>query len=380
MRLAAIWLPLLQGSAAPALPEFVPTLPAPTGPHSLGSSIHFLEDPSRTYAFDPVRTRELRFQVWYPAEPGRGAALPYLPELELLDALQGWRYMDLDPDVLGSWSDLATHSRRDAPLASSPEPLPLLFFSPGLGMARASYTSLCEELASHGYVVVAIDHPYAGATVLPGGRALSTGDDPRGEEASGTRVDELARDARFLLDALLDPSGALARFAGRIDAGRVGMLGHSLGGAAALEAARLDPRFRACADLDGHPFGAVAETGLARPCLVLLNEPEKSKRPPPEMKRERRAVWANLARRGTAPISVATIENTNHFTFSDMPFVAPPALMARSGGVLAPERGLAIQSRLLRAYFAAELGVMGGETLAEAADAWPEVTLEVLTP
>lgn len=200
----------------------------------------------------------------------------------------------------------------------------------------------------------------------------------RGEDSSGARVDELAGDASFVLDALLDPARELGALAGRIEASQVGILGHSLGGAAALEAGRIDVRFRASADMDGHPFGTARERGLARPYLVLLNQPEKSKRPPPEMGRERHSVWETLAEKQRSPVYLTTIENTNHFTFSDAPFLVPAARMARSGAVLAPERGREILSRLLRAYFAERFGLAAAESLEDAAKAYPEVTFEIL--
>jgi dienelactone hydrolase len=360
--------------------DFTPALPAPRGASAVGTSVHLLVDPSRTYAFEPVRARhrEIVVQLWYPCERGAGEPGAYLPDLALLETLQKAHYVDLSEEVLGSWADLLTHSRVRAPLSKTPERLPVLLFSPGFGMTRASYTSLCEELASHGYLVVAMDHPYAGTSLLPDGRVLSIADDPRGPEAAGTRVDELAHDASFVLDRLEDTAGEFASLAARVDRERIGILGHSLGGAAALAAARLDPRFRACADLDGHPFGSAGEKGLARASLVLLNEPEKSKRPPPEMGRERHEVWESLAKKQPFPLYLVTLENTDHFTFSDVPFVVPPALRQASGAVLEPGRGLEILSRILRAYFGRELALPGAEELATVAHDHGEVTLEVL--
>jgi len=356
------------------LQEFTPQLPVPSGPHALGTSVHVLEDPTRTYAFEPLkaRQRELVFQLWYPAEPSKASPREYLPDLAQLEALQRAHYLELGEEVLGAWADLVTHARERVPPAGGAR-FPLLLFLPGLGVARVSYTALCEELASHGWIVAAIDPPYLGLSLFPDGRVLTSDADPRGPEASGTRVDELARDASCVLDHLL-----AGEWAERIDRERLGVLGHSLGGAAALEACRLDARLRAAVDLDGHPFGGAGEHGIAGASLVVLNQPERSKRPPAHMARERHAVWEELARKGSSPLHLVTIEDTDHFTFSDVPFVVPPAIRARSGAVLDPGRGHALLSRLLRAYLGAALDVPGSETLAAVARDHAEVTLETL--
>lgn len=369
-------LALLQAGAAA---QFTPALPAPSGPHAVGTAVHVLEDPARTYAFEPVRgeARQVLVQLWYPARAQTGTPCPYLRDEGLLDALLRTRFLELEEDVVGAWSDLTAAARENA-RADGSERLPLLVFAPGFGMPRVSYTALCQELASRGALVALLDPPYAGLRVRADGRVLSIEADPRGPEAAGARVEELARDAAFLLDRLLDAEGPLAAFARRIDPGRVAMLGHSLGGAAALEVGHRDPRFRAAVDLDGSAFGLVEEQGLARPSLVFQNQPERSKRPPPEMARTRRQEWESVAGKQAIPLHLATLADSDHFTFSDLPFLVPPEVRARSGAVLAPARGHAAVARVVWAFLATELELPGAEDPRAAAEACPEVTLERL--
>ncbi|MGW4698800.1 alpha/beta hydrolase [Streptomyces sp. NPDC004285] len=67
-----------------------------------------------------------------------------------------------------------THAFPDAPLAPGLRDLPLVVLSPGFTRPRATLTSIGEDLASHGYVVVAIDHTYeTAATTFPDGRVAA---------------------------------------------------------------------------------------------------------------------------------------------------------------------------------------------------------------
>src|SRR5262245_35856025 len=144
-RLAAIaW--LLASSAAT---NTGPQLPDPTGPSPVGTTVAYLVDGARKSSEFPDG-RPITLQLWYPiAPPDSGAAVaPYVIERGLADALAAQGYYEIDAAVLAGWSKLSTHSRLDAqPLEGSH---PLVSFSVGLGVLRANYASITEELASHG--------------------------------------------------------------------------------------------------------------------------------------------------------------------------------------------------------------------------------------
>src|SRR4051794_9692697 len=57
----------------------VPVLPAPSGPHSVGSVVFRWTDPTRPEAFtaDPSDRRQVIAQAWYPADTTTGRAVPY---------------------------------------------------------------------------------------------------------------------------------------------------------------------------------------------------------------------------------------------------------------------------------------------------------------
>ena len=102
-------------------------------------------------------------------------------------------------------------------------------------------------------------------------------------------------------------------FAGRLDLGRIGMFGHSLGGAAAASTMLVDRRVRAGADLDGLLFGRVRTSGLSRPFLLMNAEPGFAADP------NRAGFWKNLH----GPHYAVDVKRAQHFAFSDLVFLVP---------------------------------------------------------
>lgn len=339
-------------------------IPNPTGRYSVGTSVFHLSDETRKMPVGESNLkREMMIQVWYPAKNNkRKLTADYLTNKALLAAMQKEKYLNLQPEVLNGWENIRTHSTVDAGIISSPRKFPLLIFSHGFGVSRANYTAILEELASHGYIVAAIDHPYAGLTILPDGRVLSFTADKRGEEATVERVESMAQDAVFVLDKLSDKNAFDGRFANRINFKKVGMFGHSLGGAAALEICRSSSdRFKACADLDGSVWGKVETEGVNRPYLVMLNVPGEARRPPEAMRKQRDAEWSAIVSKKNTRAYIVKIDGTFHFSFSDFPFIVPDSLLKKSGADISPQRGYEIISNTLREFFAFYLNEKKGE-------------------
>src|SRR5205814_5780706 len=146
---------------------------------------------------------------------------------------------------------------------------PVVLFSPGFGVERELYAGRVEDLASHGYVVVAIDHTHDASIVeFPDGRVVVPTSQMEITAALSVRV----ADTRFVLSEL-SRLGRSGFFAGRLDLGHVGMFGHSLGGAAAASTMRVDSRIDAGADLDGLLFGEARSAGLSRPFMLMSAGP-----------------------------------------------------------------------------------------------------------
>jgi predicted dienelactone hydrolase len=140
------------------------------------------------------------------------------------------------PPGTADFAGTVTHSRVGAtPL---PGRRPVVLYSPGGNNSRFLGTTLVEDLASRGYVVVGVDHTPVSPVQFPDRVELPQ----RGVDAAQV-MRERVRDTSFVLDEL-------ARFPS-LDVGRVGMVGHSMGGFTAAEAMLTEPRIDAGANLDG---------------------------------------------------------------------------------------------------------------------------------
>jgi dienelactone hydrolase len=183
---------------------------------------------------DAARSRYLPIEVWYPATP------------EHLGKDTAEETMD-HYDLLPGFPPMKQAAVRDAAIAAGR--FPVVIFSHGFGGHRRQSTFLCTHLASHGYIVVAMDH--TGNTVMD--MAQMTLQVMMGEPMPDPvpMVAELIvarpEDVRFVIDRLL--AGDLGVDAASIDSERIGMSGHSFGGWTTLQATGMDRRIRAALPL-----------------------------------------------------------------------------------------------------------------------------------
>jgi dienelactone hydrolase len=252
---------LLAAPAALATPRTGFTLPPPSGPYPVGVRRRHLVQRGRADPWHPEADRELMISIWYPARQCDHPRAPYL------DPLVARKYTA--DGVLGvppngaDWAAPMVTARQNAPAAGRH---PLVVYAPGSGNSRALGTVLVEDLASHGYVVVTVDHTYETPIEFPGGRLVDEGipeDPPDLEAAKRLYMDAREADVHFVLDQLRHEPAA--------DLRRIGLFGHSAGGVIATRVMRADRRVRAGANLDGFfEFGENhPELGVDRPFLLM---------------------------------------------------------------------------------------------------------------
>src|SRR6266478_5722799 len=273
------------------------TLLTPTGPFAIGRTTYVWSDPAHLdpMASQPGTKRELLAWIWYPAAPRQMSQTvdDYLPA--------PWR---------------TALERESGALLTQ--------------FLTTDYTTLAEDLASHGYVVVGFDAPYRSfVAVFPDGRVIARAPQNNADLLGGPQQELLANrllqawsaDMGFALGQIerlnaSDPSG---RFQGRLDMQRVGVFGHSLGGATALQFCHDDSRCKAGIDVDGAPLGSVVAEGVTQPFMFLLSDHKgESDAGQPEAIRQAEVnIHSIYDRLPSDRRLMITIRGAGHYMFSD---------------------------------------------------------------
>ncbi|MEV6624853.1 alpha/beta hydrolase [Amycolatopsis sp. NPDC051106] len=353
-------------SASPvASAATTPYLPRPTGHEPVGVSTLSLVDRSRPDPWVPaVPYRELMVSVFYPATSANGPKKQYMTPLESERNLERQNIPGLPLDVL---STVRTNAVTDAKPAGRWHGLPLIVLSPGWTQPRATLTALAEDLASRGYAVAAIDHTYENrATTFPDGHVTGCAacevDDQPGfwEKFAQVRT----KDTSFVLDELLRSKkwGAL------IDPRRIGMTGHSAGGASTTQAMLADPRIRAGADIDGSIHVPLPASGLPRPFLFLGSMDEYTPGEPGPYD-DWETDWTHL----TGWKRWLMVSGTAHSSFTDLGVLAAQ-LGVDIGASIDAYRALTITRNYVSAFFDENLRCRPQPLLAAPSPAYPEVT------
>jgi pimeloyl-ACP methyl ester carboxylesterase len=330
-------------SIAHAAPEKMLPLPSPDA--SVGTRILELTAPPDS-AFP--KGRPITVQLWFPTA-AKGAGARYLADPGLDRALVANAYYGIDSTTLEAWSRLTTHAVLDARPARGR--YPLFTFSVGLGVIRANYTTLAEELAGRSAIVAMVESPLAGLMVRDGHVVMDTTADLERADVHRARVQAWAEDVRFALDHL-------GEFAALVDRERIVAVGHSSGGLVAIEAAERDERIARAVDLDGglttpegDPLADFVAKGVTKPALLLLSRPlysdaDLAKRGMTRAQWLERAgkggaAFDSLKTRSSGEVTVVRLAGTGHFSFSDAPFVMPSAITRFGGTPIEATRGLA---------------------------------------
>lgn len=209
---------------------------------------------------------------------------------------------------------------------------PTLLYSHGALSWVGQNTPLMEHLASQGYVVLSIGHSREAAAVRARDGAVQPSDPAflaamtsqaaasAAAKLAGSPADRLAAtrqsiesgpvtrwaqrwvdDQRAVLDALASGrvTGPAADLVATCDLDRVGVLGMSFGGAAAVSAAQQDKRVKAVVNIDGGQFlDDVLDTDIRLPLLYLSHD-----------------FLAALRAKGFAPEGELSIQDHNEFFY-----------------------------------------------------------------
>lgn len=231
---------------------------------------------------------------------------------------------------------------------------PLIVFDHGFCGVRGSNESMFMELASHGYVVCSIDHPYQSfytkdsdgkVTIVDMGymREYMSLDDSGTEAALEYNLglfrkwmDVRTRDIDFVLDTVLAGDGGVY---GLVDRSKIGLVGHSLGGASVIGIPRGRDGIGAVVNLDAPMMSEI--TGVAGGAYTVDPEPY----PAPILNVYSQYLYDNGILAGdegyfenrlvsaTAPASYeAVFMGAQHMSLTDLSLASPPLAYLLDGG------------------------------------------------
>lgn len=260
----------LGGIIPTAAQDFGMILPEPSG-SPVGYRLYAAVDESRQEIFtdetDDLRTFPLA--IYYPAAPDADATpAPYTTDVESA----AYETELMIPQVV--FNSIEGHLYIDAPLAPEESSYPVLLFSPGLGSPIRFYTTLLAELASQGYIVAMVDHPYSQTvSMFPDGTVVTAnaaGSSMLTGDARDAILNVWVEDMQYALNYLGELNEADSVLAGAFNLELVGALGHSFGGAAAANLSLVDNRVAASINMDGSVFGDAGQ-GVNKPFMVMLS-------------------------------------------------------------------------------------------------------------
>ncbi|MBE3136654.1 MAG: hypothetical protein IMZ43_04565 [Thermoplasmata archaeon] len=326
-------------------------LPKLTGSYGVGVRTMHLIDTSRLENFttDPTDVREMMVQLWYPTEPDTlGERTDYMdyPTFQWLKNRSPIPLVTI-PD--NAYLFVRPHGRNETTIVAGM--FPVVVFSPGYDGVYQIYTSFIEDLVSHGFVVVSINHPYvSGISVFPDGRTIGLAEVPTDSIARSAffnmSLRAIVQDAKFVVDIITEMNATDPDFSGHFDLSAVGMYGHSFGGANTAVCCFEDARFRAGLTLDGVFYRQFLPGNITVPLLLMFAEARLAND----------STISHLWNHTTDDTFKMTINGSTHYAYTDVgvllshlvPLIPPRLLLF---GSIQPKRMVNITRTYMTVFF-----------------------------
>lgn len=295
--------------------EKLTALPKPTGTFQIGRThLNFIDenrvDPSPLAG---GKKRDIPIMIWYPINDSGTSSPLKLRKRRDLDSAKKFFLFQSVPDEI---CNILTNSYEDVPITDKVRKLPVLIYNHGLTGVMGANTILMEHMASHGYIVVSVGHPYDGVASYPDGRSIpidvkkyneyfersnSEEEDKKDKEflaqinREDISVEEMKKlmekyllgdelkdqievwidDVLFIKDILeqMNEGKIESQFKGKMDLVKgIGVFGHSYGGTAAILSCCLDDRLKYAVDIDGFVYGLKKRYKFNQPSMFMYSE------------------------------------------------------------------------------------------------------------
>lgn len=339
--------------------------PEPSGSYSVGTKFYNFRDESRdeTFTDDPNDRRDVFVQVWYPSNAASGRPLRlwnggYGEEIARINKLPGF--------VLSHLKHVKSNSYLNAEILNKQIKYPVLIFSHGYLSVTMQNSILMEELASNGFVIFSIAHPYESALINQNGRTVKSLNmhkifketdyismvknvnknvgnnnyfkdlylDTKAERES---INIWTRDSQFVLDKLSSLNSS--DFKGLLDLENIGAFGHSLGGMTAVELSLYDSRIKAAINLDGLQLGESAiKESVKTPLMMIVSDKNPD-------------INDFVLNRTVNRSYKVVIADTEHNSFTDFSYIVPYLNIPGLTGTISHKRVLDITNSYIKAFF-----------------------------
>lgn len=306
--MVATSLSLLLGLPLSALCQLIALPTPPLSTNVLVTSFP-LTDHTRVDPFAPCcnQPRHLMLSLFQPAKCAQVNEILYMPPATAAVYDEGLAQFGI-PN--GTFESFRLQTCSQLPKEND---LPLLLFSPGLGTSRYLYSVLLQWVASMGFNIVAIDHPYdAGIVEFPDGRIIlgpniTIPDDI--DKALASRV----ADVSTVLNAVSNSTIATGLGMPCLPTKRIGMFGHSLGGATTANAMLVEPRIIGGLNMDGGIWGEAVNETNKRPFTIFTSMPHNQTSDPTLA-----AFWSQLI----GSKLLLQVNGAMHNSYPDFPILA----------------------------------------------------------
>lgn len=384
------------------LPSILPvfTLPSPNGSYAAGSELIYVNTgKDEIITRDPSDQRELLIKIWYPSNADVSDLDPEQYIDEGSRAGFATKY-GLPSSALNYLDHVETSVYNDIPVAEGR--FPVLIFSHGYGSKATGYYALLTELASQGYIIINMNHTYESLGVtFPDGRIKYFDYEFQGRISDGSMEtvepiieafkselpyeerhpivrksvleyfegdiqNRWADDILFTLD-LLGKWNSAGTFKGKLDLDRIGIIGHSVGGGTAGNAAMKDSRLKAAVNLDGIQWGNMIDTLYHIPYLYVSADW------PADHEDINSHVYIN---KSSDYFYETKLVNSGHPNFMDIPFMIPVSALAGTGDI-DPYLGMEIVNKLVLSFFNTHLKNEAGKTPRDIADKYDLLEMNV---
>jgi dienelactone hydrolase len=285
-------------------------LPKPGGKYQVGQIQRSYMDENRELFFKSDHNKLIGVSIWYPAmKEEKSKPLPYSQDSYIFSK---WISKSLMlPSFLFSHTNLiGTNAYANASMTEGNLQFPVLIYSHALFGAANQNSILFEELASQGFIVISISHTYeAAVTFLEDNEAIgfdnrlmtdffaetekiyplflersqsedltkrfSLSDEIIMKSTIASKLIHIrAKDIEFIINNLETIQKSDEILNGRLDMSRIGVFGHSLGGASAFYAGMQNEKIKSILNIDGNQYGTIDKVDRTKPFMYITTDAE----------------------------------------------------------------------------------------------------------